>query len=78
LASQLSFQWYRQDRNQPKYEADGGPLTDNQIDQIQEAAKKTIPGASRCWEVIRAQPSQPVCSAKHGSSQMIHILWWGN
>jgi hypothetical protein len=38
LASQLSFQWYRQDRNQPKYEADDGPLTDNQIDQIQEAA----------------------------------------
>ena len=38
LASQLSFQWYRQDRNQPKYEADEGPLTDNQIEQVRETA----------------------------------------
>jgi hypothetical protein len=38
LASQLSFQWYRQERDQPKYEADDGPLTDNQIEQIQETA----------------------------------------
>jgi hypothetical protein len=34
----LSFQWYRQDRNQPKYEADEGPLTDNQIEQVRETA----------------------------------------
>jgi flagellar basal body-associated protein FliL len=38
LASQLSFQWYRQERDQPKYEADDGPLTDNQIEQIQKTA----------------------------------------
>jgi hypothetical protein len=38
LASQLSFQWYRQERNQLKYEADEGPLTDNQIEQIRETA----------------------------------------
>jgi hypothetical protein len=44
LASQLSFQWYRQDRNQPKYEADEGPLTDNQIEQIRETA--SVPAES--------------------------------
>jgi hypothetical protein len=38
LASQLSFQWYRQERDQPKYEADDGPLTNDQIEQIQETA----------------------------------------
>ena len=45
LASQLSFQWYRQDRNQPKYEADEGPLTDNQIEQIQETASVPVESA---------------------------------
>jgi hypothetical protein len=38
LASQLSFQWYRQERDQPKYEADDGPLTNDQIEQIQKSA----------------------------------------
>jgi hypothetical protein len=38
LASQLSFQWYRQERDQPKYEADAGPLTNDQIEQIQSTA----------------------------------------
>jgi flagellar basal body-associated protein FliL len=38
LASQLSFQWYRQERDLPKYEADNGPLTNDQIEQIQETA----------------------------------------
>ena len=38
LASQLSFQWYRQERDQSKYEADDGPLTADQIEQIQETA----------------------------------------
>jgi hypothetical protein len=45
LASQLSFQWYRQDRNQPKYEADEGPLTDSQIEQIQETASVPVESA---------------------------------
>jgi hypothetical protein len=42
LASQLSFQWYRQERDQPKYEADDGPLTDDQIEQIQETASVPV------------------------------------
>jgi hypothetical protein len=39
LASQYSFQWFRQEREQeqPKYEHDDGPLTDDQINQIQES-----------------------------------------
>jgi hypothetical protein len=38
LASQLSFQWYRQERDQPKYEADDGSLIDDQIEQITKTA----------------------------------------
>ena len=43
LASQYSFQWFRQDEEgivevvePPKYEPDDGPLTDDQVDQIKE------------------------------------------
>jgi flagellar basal body-associated protein FliL len=42
LASQLSFQWYRQERDLPKYEADNGPLTNDQIEQIQETASVPV------------------------------------
>jgi hypothetical protein len=45
LASQLSFQWYRQERNQLKYEADDGPLTNDQIEQIQETAIAPVESA---------------------------------
>jgi hypothetical protein len=36
LASQLSFQWYRQDREQLKDKKDNDPLTDDQINQVKE------------------------------------------
>jgi len=37
LAAQMTFGWYR--RQEPAYEPDDGPLTKNQIEQIQEEAK---------------------------------------
>jgi hypothetical protein len=39
LASQYSFQWLRRpEEDEPKYELDDGPLTDEQVDQIKQTA----------------------------------------
>jgi hypothetical protein len=39
LASQYSFQWLRRpEEDEPKYEPDNGPLTDEQIDKIKQTA----------------------------------------
>jgi hypothetical protein len=46
LASQYSFQWFRQAREEesvaPAYEPDDGPLTEDQIEQIKETAKEPM------------------------------------
>jgi hypothetical protein len=46
LASQYSFQWFRQAREEesvaPAYEPDTGPLTEDQIEQIKETVKEPM------------------------------------
>jgi hypothetical protein len=46
LASQYSFQWFRQAKEEdpvvPAYEPDDGPLTEEQIEQIKETAKEPM------------------------------------
>ena len=52
LAATESFKWERQLRNsraEPEYEADDGPLTDSQIEQIQESAPAPIEEDNRPW-----------------------------
>jgi hypothetical protein len=59
LAAQMTFGWYRS--QQPKYEPDDGPLTDTQIEQIQEEAKVRNfdwPQISSLWPFPSVQ--QPV------------------
>ena len=53
LASTESFKWERQLRNssaEPEYEPDDGPLTDSQIEQIQESAPAPVDEDSRPWQ----------------------------
>jgi hypothetical protein len=53
LASQYSFQWMRKrEEDDPKYEPDDGPLTDDQIEQIKQEADVAEPfyhKASQLW-----------------------------
>lgn len=52
LAAQMTFGWTRdQKENKPKYEPDDGPLTDEQIEQVNETVKNEpfIPTASALW-----------------------------
>ena len=51
LASQYSFQWFRKDeedtlataKDEPSYEPDDGPLTEDQVEQIKESVKDQLP-----------------------------------
>ena len=51
LASQYSFQWFRKDeedalataKDEPSYEPDEGPLTEEQVEQIKETVKDELP-----------------------------------
>ena len=70
LASQYSFAWFRQQEEElelksqntgPAYEPDDGPLTDEQIDQINEVPKErnfSWPLASSLWPFPRADKSE--------------------
>jgi len=52
LAATESFKWERQLRNsksEPEYEPDDGPLTDSQIEQLQETAPKPVEEDTRPW-----------------------------
>ena len=52
LAATESFKWERQLRNsraEPEYEPDDGPLTVDQIEQIQETAPKPVEEDTRPW-----------------------------
>jgi multidrug efflux pump subunit AcrA (membrane-fusion protein) len=64
LAAQMTFGWYR--RQEPAYEPDDGPLTKNQIEQIQEEAKVRNfdwPLASSLWPFPSArEKTEPVLS----------------
>jgi hypothetical protein len=64
LAAQMTFGWYR--RQEPAYELDDGPLTKNQIEQIQEEAKvRNVdwPLASSLWPFPSArEKTEPVLS----------------
>jgi hypothetical protein len=65
LASQYSFAWFRQQeedalKEQPKYEPDDGPLTDDQVDQIEEVTKErnfSWPLASSLWPFPKTDKS---------------------
>jgi hypothetical protein len=46
LASQYSFDYERKKKKQPVYEADDGPLTDEQIEQIRDSVKDELPTGS--------------------------------
>ncbi len=62
LASQYSFQWFRKADDEPKYEPDDGPLTDEQLDQIQEEAgikDSFYHKASALWPFPRTWHSDP-------------------
>jgi hypothetical protein len=63
LASQYSFQWFRkQEDEEPKYEPDDGPLTEEQLDQIKEGAgveNSFYHKASALWPFPRAWHNDP-------------------
>ena len=52
LAGQQSLRWAKEDRDKPKYEADDGPLTEEQINQIKESVDPHPPG----WMYEEAKP----------------------
>lgn len=64
LAAQMTFGWYR--RQEPAYEPDNGPLTKNQIEQIQEEShteEKLWPPVSSLWPFPSAREKvEPVLS----------------
>jgi hypothetical protein len=52
LAAQMTFGWMREQKQTiPKYEPDDGPLTDDQVEQIEETVKTEpfIPAANTFW-----------------------------
>jgi len=63
LASQYSFQWFRkQEDEEPKYEPDDGPLTEEQLDQIKEEAdvkESFYHKASALWPFPRVWHNDP-------------------
>ncbi len=63
LASQYSFQWFRKaEDEEPKYEPDDGPLTDEQLDQIKEEAgtkDSFYHKASALWPFPRTWHNDP-------------------
>jgi len=63
LASQYSFQWFRKaEDEEPKYEPDDGPLTEEQLDQIKEEAgveNSFYHKASALWPFPRAWHNDP-------------------
>ncbi len=63
LASQYSFQWFRKaEDEEPKYEPDDGPLTDEQLDQIKEEAgveNSFYHKASALWPFPRTWHNDP-------------------
>ena len=63
LASQYSFQWFRKaEDEEPKYEPDDGPLTEEQLDQIKEEAdieKSFYHKASALWPFPRVWHTGP-------------------
>ena len=67
LAAQMTFAWHRKGQDPlaeeaPKYEADDGPLTDGQIDQINKLVEETKPEPfipdSTLWPFPSAQELQ--------------------
>ena len=63
LASQYSFQWFRKaEDEEPKYEPDDGPLTEDQLDQIKEEAdvkESFYHKASALWPFPRVWHNDP-------------------
>ena len=63
LASQYSFQWFRKaEDEEPKYEPDDGPLTEDQLDQIKEETgveNSFYHKASALWPFPRSWHNDP-------------------
>ncbi len=63
LASQYSFQWFRKtDDEEPKYELDDGPLTEEQLDQVKEQSgvdNSFYHKASALWPFPRVWHKDP-------------------
>lgn len=65
LAANASRDWDKEQPDEPKYEPDDGPLTDDQINQIKEASDPSLGNCYKCdTPLIHAPGIGPFCPNK--------------